>query len=258
MFALAPIRRLIFGLSPEETSFRQRGFPPVEPAVQTHLETAGQSFIEGYNAALAAPRADLLTARLNPIDATIRGFAFEGAAMALALLDLLTPWNRARIQSFIECPAGDAHSYMLHIGVGWAIARIPWARRNFQRAMRRYHPLYRWLTVDGYGFNEGFFYTRRYVQEQVVPSRLTAVWSAFRESMLVGSVPREIKEAIAVSISQINRCPFCVDAHVVMLHAAMAHGAVWALVNGRADRLSERMRAVTSWARATVVAADGR
>ena len=40
-----------------------------------------------------------------------------------------------------------------------------------------------------------------------------------RESELVGSIPREEKEAIAACISQLNRCPYCVDAHTIMLRA---------------------------------------
>jgi hypothetical protein len=93
--------------------------------------------------------------------------------MALALLDLVTPWNRSRLKHLLESPAGDAHVYMLYIGAGWAIARIPWARRNFERAITRYHPLYRWLAVDGYGFHEGFFHTRSCVSEHRLPQRLS-------------------------------------------------------------------------------------
>jgi hypothetical protein len=102
-----------------------------------------------------------------------RGFAFEGAAMGLALLDLITPWNRRRLSGFLETPAGDTHWYMLHVGAGWAAARLPWARRNFEHAMRRYHPLYSWLMLDGYGFHEAFFYTKKYVYERQPPRRLS-------------------------------------------------------------------------------------
>ncbi len=173
MFDFAPIRCRVFGISPIETQFARRGFAPADPNVQRHLETAGGSFIEGYNTALAEPRWKFLGARLNQLDATFRGFAFEGAAMALALLDIVTPWNRRRLKRFIDSPAGDANWYMLHIGAGWAMARIPWKRRNFERAFRSFHPLYRLLLLDGYGFHEAYFYTQRYVTEQVVPRGLS-------------------------------------------------------------------------------------
>lgn len=174
MFDFAPIRHRLFGISPNETKFDRRGFPAAAPAVQQHLETAGRAFVDGYNAALAKPQADDLAAALNnDIGAMFRGFAFEGAAMALALLDLITPWNRRRFQGLIDHPAGDAHLYMAHIGAGWAIARIPWVRKDFERAIERFHPLHRWLALDGYGFHEGFFQTRACVDGQSRPRRLS-------------------------------------------------------------------------------------
>jgi hypothetical protein len=107
------------------------------------------------------------------LDGTYRGFAFEGAAMAVALLDLLTPWNHGRFRALRDSPSGDAHYYMLHVGAGWAIARIPWARRHFERSMRRFHPLFGWLALDGYGFHEGFFRTSWYIGEQRAPRGLS-------------------------------------------------------------------------------------
>jgi AhpD family alkylhydroperoxidase len=52
-----------------------------------------------------------------------------------------------------------------------------------------------------------------------LPQLLAGVWMASRESELVGNVPRETKEAIAACISQLNECPYCVDAHAIMLTA---------------------------------------
>ena len=142
-------------------------------AAQQHLEAAGRAFVDGYNAALAEPQADRLATELNDASAMYRGFAFEGAAMALALFDCLTPWNRGRLQAFIDSPAGDAHRYMLYIGAGWAIARIPWRRRNFEQAIERHHPLFRWLALDGYGFHQGFFHPSEYLNRQTVPRRMS-------------------------------------------------------------------------------------
>jgi AhpD family alkylhydroperoxidase len=52
-----------------------------------------------------------------------------------------------------------------------------------------------------------------------LPKLLAGVWMTSRESELVGIVPREEKEAIAACISQLNRCPYCIDAHTIMLRA---------------------------------------
>ena len=174
MDSFAPIRRTVFGISPEETKFARRGFPAGEPDTQQHLEATGGSFIAGYNAALSEPRLEELARELDELSDVYRGFAYEGAAMALALLDWLTPWNRGRFHKFCCSPAGNRHWYLLFVGAGWAMARVPWARRNFERAMRRYDPLYGWLALDGYGFHEGYFYATRYVEQNKVPPQLSA------------------------------------------------------------------------------------
>jgi hypothetical protein len=94
--------------------------------------------------------------------------------MALTLLDLLSPWRRGRFDALCRTSAGDRHWYLLFVGVGWALARVPWARRDFERAVQRYDPLYGWLALDGYGFHEGFFSQRRSVEQQIVPRHLSA------------------------------------------------------------------------------------
>jgi AhpD family alkylhydroperoxidase len=90
-----------------------------------------------------------------------------------------------------------------------------------------------------------------FVVHSVSPELLAAVWGACRESELVGVVPREIKETVAVTISKTNQVPFCVDAHVVMLHALKAHDVADALVHDRTERLPERTRKIFEWSRAT-------
>jgi AhpD family alkylhydroperoxidase len=90
-----------------------------------------------------------------------------------------------------------------------------------------------------------------FVVHSISPGLLAAVWGACRESELVGIVPREIKETIAVTISKTNQVPFCVDAHVVMLHAVKAHDLAHALTHDRPDQLSDTVRTVFEWSRAT-------
>ena len=52
-----------------------------------------------------------------------------------------------------------------------------------------------------------------------VPTLLAAAWCVNRETLLVGRVRRELKEAVATVVSQLNRCPYCVDAHTAALDA---------------------------------------
>jgi hypothetical protein len=89
--------------------------------------------------------------------------------MALALLDFLTPWRTDRWTVFVSGPAAG-HVYMAHVGVGWALARLPW--RRVEPVVQRLDPLLRWLVADGFGFHEGYFHPRQAVEAQAIPRRL--------------------------------------------------------------------------------------
>jgi enediyne biosynthesis protein E3 len=145
--------RRIFGISPRETTFARRGFRGGGPEVRRRLEGIGSTFLQGYHAALEETRVDTLDRRLSTVEPELRGFAFEGAAMGLALLDFLTPWSGHRLRTFLEGP-GATHSYMMHVGAGWLPARLG---LSADRVMKPLDPLLRWLVVDGYGFHNGYF-----------------------------------------------------------------------------------------------------
>lgn len=166
------LRKSVFGISPEQTTFARRGFRPADPDRQQRLERVGRTFVDGYHAALETTLPETLATRLDEVELHWRGFAYEGAAMALALLDLITPFRRGRWKAFLDGP-GDSHAYMVHVGVGWAAARIPWARRNLQRRLDPLDRLLRWLVIDGYGFHEGYFQWPRYADGRTVPGRLS-------------------------------------------------------------------------------------
>jgi len=165
---LGSLRRLLFGISAEETKFARRGFRGGEGSARAHLEQVGPAFAHGYHAALRDDDFAVLVPKLNELPPEWRGFAFEGAAMGLALLDALTLWRGRRVQNFLR-GSGDAHAYMVHVGVGWVLARWP---GNPERVLNRMEPLLRWLALDGYGFHEGFFHWPRYIDGQPAPRRL--------------------------------------------------------------------------------------
>ena len=52
------------------------------------------------------------------------------------------------------------------------------------------------------------------------PLILAAMWAVLRETLIVGVVPRAHKEAVAASVSRINRCPYCVEAHGLSVAAS--------------------------------------
>lgn len=136
--------------------------------MRARLECVGKAFLDGYHAALQYHTLSALAARLNSAEPELRGFAFEGAAMGLALLDTLTPWRPERVTPFLNGP-GDAHAYMVHVGLGWVWARFP---LGFRRFLRRLDPLLSWLAFDGWGFHEGFFHWPKYAGGQPSPRRL--------------------------------------------------------------------------------------
>ena len=82
------------------------------------------------------------------------------------------------------------------------------------------------------------------------PELLAGVWRVFRESLLVGEVDRYLKEAVATTVSETNSCPWCVDAHTVMLHAAHRHDVASALRRGREVKDRDAAAAV-AWAAAS-------
>ena len=162
------LRQKLFGVSIRETSFARRGFRSHSAATRARLESIGGIFLVGYHAGLAADRSESLAAELDSVVLADRGFAFEGAGMALALLDRVTPWRRNRFAHFVEGVAAP-HVYMAHIGAGWALARLG---RRFAPATLPFDPLMRWLVIDGFGFHEGYFATRRAVDALHRPSWL--------------------------------------------------------------------------------------
>jgi hypothetical protein len=169
----AGVRRALFGIDPADTSFARRGFHGEASAVRDRLERVGQTFVQGYHAALADVRPLPLAERIDAeVERDFRGFAYEGAGMALALLDTVIPGRRSRrdrLARFLAGPGG-AHTYIVHVGAGWVMARI---RVSPERYLARLaDPLLRWLALDGYGFHEGFFHAPKAVVRQQVPRRL--------------------------------------------------------------------------------------
>jgi enediyne biosynthesis protein E3 len=171
---ISPItNRWLLGIRARETSFARRGFRAGDPEAQRRLERAGELFLAGYHAALESSGDGELENRLRALEPEFQGFAFEGAAMSLMLLDRLMPWKRARWPGFLA-GAGEPHIYMMHVGAGWAFARLPWVRPRIERALAGMDGLMRWLALDGYGFHEGYFSWPKSVGERRVPRGLSA------------------------------------------------------------------------------------
>jgi enediyne biosynthesis protein E3 len=156
------LRNGIFAPNPREVTFEKRGFQPVDPARQANLERVGGMFLEGFRYGMAGPTIADIESALETVERPFRGFAYEGCAMALAVRDGILPFRRHWVRDSLA-GLGAAHIYMIYIGVGWAMARLP---RTRWRAIMPDDKLLRWLALDGYGFHQAYFRTTQYVTQQ--------------------------------------------------------------------------------------------
>jgi enediyne biosynthesis protein E3 len=156
------LRCRVFLPDKSEVKFERRGFWAPDSARQENLEKVGTKFLEGFAYGMGGRSLPEIESSLEMIEATFRGFAYEGCSMALAVRDGIAPLNRHWVRDLLAS-RGDAHVYMAYIGVGWAMARLPRVR---WRAIAPRDPLLRWLAMDGYGFHQAYFRTRQYVDGQ--------------------------------------------------------------------------------------------
>ncbi|MEU8246617.1 carboxymuconolactone decarboxylase family protein [Nonomuraea sp. NPDC048916] len=82
------------------------------------------------------------------------------------------------------------------------------------------------------------------------PDVLAATWVTLRESLLAGRADRTGKEVVALAVSMANSCPFCVDAHTVLLHATGDHRLAETIASGGTPEDPEHA-ALLAWGRAT-------
>lgn len=165
---LRRLRRRLLTPDPAQATAKARGFHVKDETTRALLESVGRGFQTGFGHAVETADAEATAARLEAVDRAFRGFAYEGAAMGLAVVDALAPLRHDRVRAFISGPA-RAYAHGAHVGIGWAFARVPWVR---WRAIAPSHPVLRWRVLDGYGFHQAYFHTRRYVDEQRRDPRL--------------------------------------------------------------------------------------
>jgi hypothetical protein len=146
-----------------ETTLDKRGFHKKSPEAQERLETVGKMFLEGYAHAMEARTPADAVGPLEQLPDWLRGFAYEGAGMGLAVLDGL-PFGRSdNVDRFLETERGEAYRYLVYVGIGWAMARIPRFRWPKPESL---DPMLVPLVLDGYGFHQAYFKTARYVDGQ--------------------------------------------------------------------------------------------
>lgn len=197
-------KQRLIGIPNRAIHFASLGFTGAQPETQEFLEAIIASFADGYHAAMAIADEGRLVERLSRDHGPHRiGFAYEGAGMYYALLDLILPGGPSRLRAFTEGP-GRKYAYIVTVGAGFAIGRLPWGAFVLERYMRRLHPLMAWCVPDGYGFHQGIFHHRRYIEAcaeppRPVPSYAESLFdSGIGRSMwwVLASSPQRIKQAI--------------------------------------------------------------
>ena len=124
-------------------------------------------FLAGYAHAAEAGQAEEAADGLQTVPRAFRGFAYEGAGMGFAVRDAIGPRRRHMTADLIDGQGAD-HVYMIYVGVGWALGRLPralWGRMTDSLP----DPVLRWLVLDGYGFHQAYFHTEKYVNQRFTP-----------------------------------------------------------------------------------------
>ena len=149
----------------------------------TRFARVSGAFTAGHRAVLDAPDLAVLANRLERMDAEPRAFAYEGAGMALAADDALTPWRRA--SSLDRFLAGPGHRFEIPLLLG---AGAAWGKAGQLHRMRYREPdldakavaervrqTWRGLAFDGWGMQEALFHRERAVAAARRPRSLPAV-----------------------------------------------------------------------------------
>lgn len=157
-------------ITPNESATRLdvRGFHVKDAAAKELLETIGRTFLSGFACAAREGSVAAMAPHLDQVPVRFRGFAYEGAAMCCTILDAMSVRGH-RVADLANGP-GDGHIYMVYVGMGWAMARLPQFR---WRAITATDPLLRWLVLDGYGFHQAYFRTGKYVRGHYHPARFS-------------------------------------------------------------------------------------
>lgn len=159
---LRSLRRRVLTPDDSETELSVRGFHEKDPDARDLLETVGRTFLRGYAYAAECREPAEAEERLETIPVRFRGFAYEGAAMGFAVRDGLPFGRHDLVETFLRGRGRD-HVYMVYVGVGWAMARLPRFRWPVVDVK---DPLLRWLVLDGYGFHQAYFKTEKYITQQ--------------------------------------------------------------------------------------------
>lgn len=172
------LRKRFLAPDTSDAEFTTLGFAVDDAPARAQLEHGALQLLMGFEFGIEQKNHDALVTRLETLQREYRGFAYEGAVMALTIRDVLSPAPGNKLtESFLAGPGyddgpGSRHIFMAYLGIGFALGRLPrmlWRRALPEQSRLTDHRCLRWLIIDGYGFHMAFFHHGKWVQEQYRP-----------------------------------------------------------------------------------------
>lgn len=230
--ARAALLRPLLRIGPEAARLDRVRTGNFDAARADHLEQIAGTFVAGYNVMFDADPLQALADVLSQTPRDMRGFLVEGAGMGAAIRDGMTPGHRHL--SALSAAHGGEYGYLIEVGAGWALARMPWLGRKLFRALP---PQLFSLVLDGRGFHDTFFR----------PARQIAVLKALRSGVNARAYDQGIGRALwFVTLARveivldrigaadpIRRGDLLAGLGLAMAYAGPARPDEWAQVLGR-------------------------
>ncbi|MDJ0697857.1 MAG: DUF1702 family protein [Mastigocoleus sp. MO_167.B18] len=164
------LRRFLLGISISTDGLETlwTDFAGIETESTKQLRSSSNAFFNGYNTALEVGLSHILISELQAFNDNLRGFAYEGAGMGLAMIDYTSFSKESKLQKFVD--ENPNYKILAHIGAGLAIAAL---NRDIEKSLALMNPMQRSWVIDGYGFYNGIFKWKQSVQKQIVPKKVT-------------------------------------------------------------------------------------
>jgi hypothetical protein len=184
---LGAIRKRLISPPMNITSFAVRGFQDTPD--RERLEESARQVGMGFEIAIEQKGNEAIAERLELLQEEFRGLGYEGAVMALALRDAMSPApGHKNVESFVGVGGQGAHQvFMAYIGVGFALAHLPkliWSRAIPNQAPLPESPALNWMILDGYAFHEAYFKTDKWIGKQYLSPRVPWPWKGSHEYVL--------------------------------------------------------------------------
>jgi hypothetical protein len=151
----------------EEGTPSRRGFRIHTQKNREKGEGIGRAFLTGYNTMLVEPASgdfEGVRTKCEEFSPFLKPFCYEGSAMGYPPKALLS--FRLKESDFEEkmLSMKEEYLYLYYVGFGWWFSRRPYflnqdhaPTKAIEKATQNFHPIYRYLCYDGYGFSMGFF-----------------------------------------------------------------------------------------------------